>query len=41
MLQILIITKLPFDVPTEPTIKAYSEMLEISGDNSFIKLCGT
>ena len=36
LLQILIITKLPFDVPTEPTIKAYSEMLEMSGDNSFI-----
>jgi Rad3-related DNA helicase len=36
LLQILIITKLPFDVPTEPTIKAYSDMLEISGDNSFI-----
>jgi len=36
LLQILIITKLPFDVPTEPTIKAYSEALEMSGDNSFI-----
>ncbi|MEE8340554.1 MAG: helicase C-terminal domain-containing protein, partial [Candidatus Neomarinimicrobiota bacterium] len=36
LLQILIITKLPFDVPTEPTIRAYSEMLEMSGDNSFI-----
>jgi len=36
MLQILIITKLPFDVPTEPTIKAYSEMLELSGDNPFL-----
>lgn len=36
LLQILIITKLPFDVPTEPTIKAYSEMLELSGENSFI-----
>ncbi len=36
LLQILIITKLPFDVPTEPTIKAYSDMLEMSGDNSFI-----
>ena len=36
LLQILIITKLPFDVPTEPTIKAYSELLEMSGDNAFI-----
>ncbi len=36
LLQILIITKLPFDVPTEPTIRAYSDMLEMSGDNSFI-----
>lgn len=36
LLQILIITKLPFDVPTEPTIKAYSELLEVSGDNPFI-----
>lgn len=36
LLQILIITKLPFDVPTEPTIKAYSNLLEASGDNPFI-----
>jgi len=36
LLQILIITKLPFDVPTEPIIQAYSEMLEMSDDNPFI-----
>ncbi len=37
LLEILIITKLPFDVPTEPIIKAYSEMLNQSGRNSFIE----
>jgi len=36
LLQILIITKLPFDVPTEPTIRAYSELLDQLGDNPFI-----
>jgi Rad3-related DNA helicase len=36
LLQILIITKLPFDVPTEPTIKAFSDLLTISGDNAFL-----
>ena len=36
LLQILIITKLPFDVPTEPIIKAYSEMLEMSDQNPFL-----
>lgn len=36
LLQILVITKLPFDVPTEPTIRAYSELLDQLGDNPFI-----
>ncbi len=37
LLEILIITKLPFDVPTEPIIKAYSESLQQQGRNSFIE----
>ncbi len=37
LLEILIITKLPFDVPTDPLIKAYSEMLNQSGRNSFLE----
>ncbi|NQU27895.1 MAG: hypothetical protein HQ528_06375 [Candidatus Marinimicrobia bacterium] len=37
LLEILIITKLPFDVPTEPLIKAYAEMLNAEGRNSFLE----
>lgn len=37
MLEILIITKLPFDVPTEPMVKAYGDLLRESGENSFIE----
>lgn len=36
LLEVLIITKIPFDVPTEPSIKAYSEMIDQSGGNSFM-----
>jgi Rad3-related DNA helicase len=35
LLEVLIITKLPFDVPSEPTIKAYSNLLDSTGGNSF------
>ena len=37
LLEILIITKLPFSVPTEPLIKAYSDMLNREGRNSFLE----
>ena len=37
LLEILIITKLPFGVPTEPVIWAYSKMIENSGGNSFME----
>ncbi|MDP6532859.1 MAG: helicase C-terminal domain-containing protein [Candidatus Marinimicrobia bacterium] len=36
LLEILIITKLPFDVPNEPLVKAYSTLLESEGKNSFM-----
>ena len=36
LLEVLIITKLPFDVPSEPTIKAYSNLLDSTGGNSFL-----
>lgn len=37
LLEILIITKLPFSVPTEPKVKAYSNMLQSQGRNSFME----
>ncbi len=37
LLEILIITKIPFDVPTEPVIKAYGARLEAKGDNKFMQ----
>ncbi|MFQ6605812.1 MAG: helicase C-terminal domain-containing protein [Fidelibacterota bacterium] len=37
LLEILIITKLPFDVPSEPIIKAYSEEIKRQGGNSFME----
>ena len=37
LLEVLVITKIPFDVPTEPSIKAYSEMIDQSGGNSFME----
>ena len=35
LLQILVVTKLPFDVPTEPIVKAYSGVITSQGGNSF------
>ena len=37
LLEILIITKLPFSVPTAPKVKAYSNMLQQQGRNSFME----
>jgi predicted DnaQ family exonuclease/DinG family helicase len=36
LLEILIITKLPFDVPDEPVIRAYGSLLEEQGGNRFL-----
>jgi ATP-dependent DNA helicase DinG len=36
LLEILIISKLPFSVPTEPRVQAYSNMLQQQGRNSFM-----
>tara|TARA_B100000965_G_C19514670_1_gene723605 strand:+ start:1 stop:1245 length:1245 start_codon:yes stop_codon:yes gene_type:complete len=36
LLEILIIVKMPFDVPTEPIIKAYGNLIESSGGNRFM-----
>ncbi|MEE8336200.1 MAG: helicase C-terminal domain-containing protein [Candidatus Neomarinimicrobiota bacterium] len=36
LLEILIIIKIPFSVPTEPVVKAYGQMLEEQGGNKFI-----
>ncbi|NOZ03453.1 MAG: hypothetical protein GXO92_02470 [FCB group bacterium] len=35
LLEVLIITKLPFDVPSEPVIRAYSAKIHEQGGNSF------
>jgi ATP-dependent DNA helicase DinG len=37
-LQLVIITKLPFRVPSEPVVEARIEALERSGKNAFIEL---
>jgi Rad3-related DNA helicase len=37
LLEILILVKLPFDVPTDPLIKSYSEYLNDTGANSFME----
>ncbi|RMF08672.1 MAG: hypothetical protein D6762_05115, partial [Candidatus Neomarinimicrobiota bacterium] len=37
LLEILVITKLPFDVPSEPIVKAYSQMISEQGGNSFLE----
>jgi ATP-dependent DNA helicase DinG len=37
LLEILILVKLPFDVPTDPLIKSYSEYLNKEGLNSFME----
>ena len=35
-LRYLLIIKMPFDVPTEPIVKAYGSMVESQGGNSFM-----
>jgi predicted DnaQ family exonuclease/DinG family helicase len=35
-LEVLILTKIPFDVPTDPIIQAKAEMIEREGGNSFM-----
>ena len=37
LLEILVLVKLPFDVPSDPLIKSYSESLNQSGTNSFME----
>ena len=37
LLEILIMVKLPFDVPSEPLVKSYSEYINRKGGNSFIE----
>ena len=36
LLEILIIVKMPFDVPTEPIVKAYGDLVEAQGGNRFM-----
>ena len=36
LLEVLIIVKMPFDVPTEPLVKAYGNMIESEGGNRFM-----
>ena len=36
LLEILIVVKLPFDVPSDPLIRSYSDLLDRSGENSFM-----
>jgi len=36
LLEILMIIKMPFDVPTDPLVKAYGGMIESQGGNSFM-----
>ena len=36
LLEILMIIKMPFDVPTDPIVKAYGGMIESQGGNSFM-----
>jgi ATP-dependent DNA helicase DinG len=37
LLEILILVKLPFDVPSEPLVKSYSEYINRQGGNSFME----
>ena len=37
LLEILILVKLPFDVPNEPLVKSYSEYINRQGGNSFME----
>ena len=36
LLEILVIVKMPFDVPTEPLVKAYGDLIESQGGSRFI-----
>ena len=36
LLEVLIVVKLPFDVPSDPLIKSYSNYLDVNGINSFM-----
>ena len=36
LLEVLIVVKLPFDVPSDPLIKSYSNYLDVNGVNSFM-----
>ena len=36
LLEVLIVVKLPFDVPSDPLIKSYSKYLDVNGVNSFM-----
>ena len=36
LLEVLIVVKLPFDVPSDPLIKSYSNYLDVNGYNSFM-----
>ena len=36
LLEILIIVKMPFDVPTEPIVKAFGDLIEGQGGNRFM-----
>ena len=36
LLEILIIVKMPFDVPTEPIVKAFGDLVEAQGGNRFM-----
>jgi ATP-dependent DNA helicase DinG len=37
LLEILILVKLPFDVPSEPLVKSYSDYISRQGGNSFME----
>ncbi|MBT4382227.1 MAG: hypothetical protein HOD28_01305, partial [Candidatus Marinimicrobia bacterium] len=37
LLEVLVLTKLPFDVPTDPIVKAYSELVKELGGNPFME----
>ena len=37
LLEILVLAKLPFDVPSDPLIKSYSEYVSRNGGNSFME----
>lgn len=37
LLEILVVTKLPFDVPNDPVIQAYNERIDHDGGNSFLQ----